>query len=180
MRVRVWPVLALGFFAAAGSMVLAAEPAKPAAAVMTKPYEAAVLPFVRRYCFDCHRGADAERGVQLDKYRTAAAVSDGRATWGKVLQMLRARKSRPRVDSPPKDEEYDTVIAWLEATLGHSPGPALLIRGGLRSGVSTVPSTRTRFVTCWASSSTLPPISLPTTWATGSTTSATCSRCRRC
>jgi hypothetical protein len=94
--------------------VFAAEP--PAAVPQT--FDAVVLPFVKRYCLNCHRGADARRGVQLDKYRTVAAVSEDRATWSRVRSMLRARKMPPEDSRRPKDEEYDAVGAWLAATLG--------------------------------------------------------------
>jgi hypothetical protein len=101
-------------------VVFAAEPAKrPAAA--PQPFETAVLPFVKQYCLDCHSGADAERGVQLDKYRTAAAVAEDRATWRKVQSMLRARKMPPKDSRRPKDAEIGTVTAWLESTLGPLP-----------------------------------------------------------
>ncbi len=102
-----------------GWAVFAAEPAKPPAAA-TQFFDAAVLPFVKRYCLDCHSGAEAERGVHLDKYRTAAAMSEDRATWRKVLKMLRARKMPPEDSRRPKNEEYDAINAWLEATLGQA------------------------------------------------------------
>ena len=100
-------------------MVLAAEPAQPPVSDH-QSFNATVLPFVKQYCLDCHTGSDAERGVQLDKYRTALAVSEDRATWRKALSMLRARKMPPHDSRRPKDKEYDAVIAWLEATLGQA------------------------------------------------------------
>ncbi|MGA2034147.1 MAG: DUF1592 domain-containing protein [Thermoguttaceae bacterium] len=125
MSVRIWSVVALGFCAGVWAVVFAAEPAKPPAAA-SPSFDATVLPLVKRYCLDCHSGEDAERGVQLDKYRTAAAVSEDRATWRKVLSMLRARKMPPKDCRRPKDAEYDAVTAWLEATLGPADraGPA--------------------------------------------------------
>ena len=179
MHARLWLAVATGFFTAVWAVVLPLEPAQPLAAA-SQAFDTAVLPFVKRYCLDCHSGTDAERGVQLEKYRTAAAVSDDRATWGKVLGMLRARKMPPEGSRRPKDEEYDAVITWLEATLGQTNRAGGPDPGRSRSGVSTVPSTPIPFATCWASSSTPPPIFPPTTSAMGSTTSATCSRSRRC
>ena len=125
MHVRPWLALAVGFYAEAWAVVFAAEPAKPPA-VASPSFGTTVLPFVQRYCLDCHRGADAERGVQLDKYRTVAAVSEDRATWLKVRRMLRARKMPPEDSRRPKNEEYDAVNAWLEALLGPADraGPA--------------------------------------------------------
>ncbi|MGA2064543.1 MAG: DUF1592 domain-containing protein [Thermoguttaceae bacterium] len=114
MHFRVCPVVSMGFCMGVWAAVFAAEP--PAAVPQT--FDAVVLPFVKRYCLNCHRGADARRGVQLDKYRTVAAVSEDRATWSRVRSMLRARKMPPEDSRRPKDEEYDAVGAWLAATLG--------------------------------------------------------------
>ncbi len=119
MHVRVWSIAAVGFCAGLWAAVFAAEPARPPAAVQ-QSFEAKVLPLVKRYCLDCHSGADAERGVQLDKYRTVAAMFQDRATWGKVLKMLRARKMPPEDNPRPKNDEYKAVTAWLEATLGQA------------------------------------------------------------
>ena len=119
MHVQVWSVVAVGFCGGVGAVVFAAEPTRPLAAA-PQSFDATVHPFVERYCLTCHSGADAERGVQLDKYRTAAAVSEDQATWRKVLRMLRARKMPPAHSRRPKDAEYDSVNAWLEAALGQA------------------------------------------------------------
>jgi hypothetical protein len=100
-------------------VVFAAEPAGPPAAIR-QSFDATVRPFVKRYCLACHSGTDAKRGVQLDKYLTGAAVSEDRATWGRVLRMLRAHKMPPEGRRRPKDEEYEAVNAWLEAVLGEA------------------------------------------------------------
>jgi hypothetical protein len=97
-------------------VVPAAEPAKlPAAA--NRSYETVVLPLVKQYCLECHSGADAEQGVRLDKYATIAAMSEDRATWRKVLGMLRTRKMPPKENRRPSDEQYGAASAWLEVAL---------------------------------------------------------------
>ena len=129
MHVRVGSVVVGGLCAGVWAAVLTAEPAKPPTAVQPS-FEATVRPFVTRYCLDCHSGADSERGVQLDKYRTAAAVSQDRATWRKVLGMLRTHKMPPEDSRRPKDEEYKAVSAWLDASLKQADGQDPRIRGG--------------------------------------------------
>ncbi|MGA2256591.1 MAG: DUF1592 domain-containing protein, partial [Thermoguttaceae bacterium] len=119
MHIRLWSVVTVGFCTGVWAVVFAAEPAKPSAAA-PHSFDTTVLPFVKRYCLDCHSGADAEQGVQLDKYRIAAAVSHDPATWRRVLGMLRARKMPPEDSRRPKKEEYDAVNAWLEATLSQA------------------------------------------------------------
>jgi hypothetical protein len=97
------------------AVVTEAENRVPASA---PAFETKVLPFVKRYCLDCHSGADAERGISLDKYRTTVAVLKDQATWAKVLKMISAHKMPPEGSSRPKDKEVEVVKAWLEAALG--------------------------------------------------------------
>ena len=116
MRACVWSVTAAAFCLGIRAVVPAAEPAKlPAAA--NRSYETVVLPLVKQYCLECHSGTDAEQGVRLDKYPTLAAMSEDRATWRKVLGMLRTRKMPPKANRRPSDEQYDAAGAWLEAAL---------------------------------------------------------------
>ena len=119
MQFRAWSILAVGLCAGVWAAVFAAEPLKPSAAANAS-FDATVRPFVKQYCLDCHSGSDAQRGLRLDKYRTVAAVSADRAAWRKVLNMLRARKMPPEDEARPKEEQYEAVSAWLEATLGQA------------------------------------------------------------
>ncbi len=116
MRVRLWSVVAAALSAGLWAAVFAAEPVKsPVAAAPS--FDAGVRPFVKRYCLDCHTGADAQQGVQLDKYRTAAAVLDDRQTWHEVLKVLRTHKMPPEDSPRPKAAEVEAVTAWLQTTL---------------------------------------------------------------
>jgi hypothetical protein len=110
-----WSV-ATGLLLAACAWASAAEFARPAA-ISGLSFDGMVKPFLKHYCLDCHSGANAERGVQLDKYRTAAEVSQDLVKWRRVLTMLRARKMPPEDNLRPKDSEYDAMNAWLESRL---------------------------------------------------------------
>ena len=105
MHVRLLSVAAMGLLAAVCAALFAAEAAKPPLAA-PRSFDDTVLPFVKRYCLACHSGAEAERGVQLDKYRTAESVTEDREVWRKVLDMVRSRKMPPEDSRRPKDEEY--------------------------------------------------------------------------
>ncbi len=111
-------VLSLVFvaFSAGVWAVLAADPAKPPVTA-PRSFDATVRPFLKRYCLECHSGNDAQRGVRLDKNFTAAAVAQDAATWRDVLRMIRTREMPPEDSLRPKDEQYDAVIAWLQAAL---------------------------------------------------------------
>ncbi len=137
MRACVWSVTAAALCLGLWVVVSAAEPAKlPAAA--NRSYETVVLPLVKQYCLDCHSGADAEQGVRLDKYRTVAAMSEDRATWRKVLGMLRARKMPPEENRRRrKTRSTSAVSAWLEAALGRADRA-----GACRSGAGDDPASQ--------------------------------------
>jgi len=119
MYARLWLAAAIGCCTGVWAIVFAAEPAKPSAPA-AHSFEVAIRPFVNRYCLDCHSGADAERGVQLDKYHDTAPVSGDEATWRKVLSMLRSRMMPPEGSLRPKDEEYRAATSWLDAKLGQT------------------------------------------------------------
>jgi hypothetical protein len=117
MLARSWSIVTV-CFCAGGAVVFSAGAAKPPPAGQS--FEATVLPFVTRYCLECHRGKDAQRGVQLDKYRTFASLAEDRPTWRKVNGMLRSRKMPPEDSRQPSDEEFRTVSAALEDALGQA------------------------------------------------------------
>jgi mono/diheme cytochrome c family protein len=85
-----------------------------APATASQFFDSTVRPFLKQYCLDCHTGADAEGGVQLDKYAKARAVTEDRRTWEKVHVMLRGRRMPPDGNPRPKGGEYDAVTAWLQ------------------------------------------------------------------
>jgi hypothetical protein len=115
MHIRLWPVLAAAICADVRAAAFAAPANLPIAA--SQSFDATVPPFVKRYCLDCHSGVDAEQGVQLDKYRTDAALARDPTTWRKVLAMLRSHKMPPENSRRPKEAEYDAMSSWLEARL---------------------------------------------------------------
>jgi mono/diheme cytochrome c family protein len=116
-RAAVGIAFAAGLAAAVFGAVAGPPPAKS-----PEFFDGTLRPFVKRYCLGCHSGEDAEHGIQLDKYRTAAAVTEDRATWQKVQGMLRSQKMPPKGGRRPKAEEYDAVVAWLETVLGRAEG----------------------------------------------------------
>ena len=49
-------------------------------------FEKEVVPFLKKYCFECHEGEFAEEGVQFDLYKTTADVLKSRKKWEKDSQ----------------------------------------------------------------------------------------------
>src|SRR5580765_6156034 len=63
------------------------------------PFKETVVPFIAKYCGDCHGGADAEKGLRLTDFQSAESIAEKRGVWRKVVQKLRAK------EMPPKDAE---------------------------------------------------------------------------
>jgi hypothetical protein len=124
MYARFWTVVIICLLAGVWAAAFAADPGRPSDKRPSdsgpKTFDTAVLPVIKKYCIECHQGADAERGLQLDKYRTAASVAADRATWRKVENMLRARKMPPADSRRPTDAEYRAVSDWLESALAEA------------------------------------------------------------
>ena len=125
--------LVVGWMAltASGSLHGAApaqQPARtvPAAAASSGPPPRAVLD---RYCVTCHNEKLKTAGLTLDTL-DLANVSQGAATWEKVVRRLRTG-SMPPVGMPrPEEATYNAVAAWLETELDRAvagvPNPGRL------------------------------------------------------
>ncbi|HUG19637.1 MAG TPA: DUF1587 domain-containing protein, partial [Planctomycetaceae bacterium] len=76
-----------------------------------------VQPFVSTYCIDCHTGDDAGGGVQLERFDNKLAVFEDRATWTKVLGILKIGAMPPKDADQPEDAERQLVVNWIDDTL---------------------------------------------------------------
>jgi hypothetical protein len=71
-----------------------------------------VVPFLSRYCTDCHGGAEPEAKLGLDMYQTSGRIQTDYEKWEKVLRMLQDRQMPPADVDQPAGEE---LLAALEA-----------------------------------------------------------------
>jgi hypothetical protein len=80
-------------------------------------FEKKVVPFLTKYCFECHEGEFAEEGVQLDLYKSTADVLKSRKKWEKILSILEIGAMPPSDADQPTEDERLPVLAWLDNTL---------------------------------------------------------------
>jgi hypothetical protein len=99
-------------------MALADEDASSSA------FHAAVVPFVKQYCSDCHNAQDNSGGLSFDRYLSASNASKlGSETatdtslWEKAIRRLRARQMPPEEAPRPSDREYESILHQMESTL---------------------------------------------------------------
>lgn len=77
-------------------------------------FEQAIQPFFAANCYDCHNAQLASGNLNLEAYRTTAAILQHREQWEDVLRKLRTGEMPPKGMPRPKEAELQVVIRWLE------------------------------------------------------------------
>ena len=90
-----------------------------AAAPEDDTFERKILPFLQKYCIDCHKGEKAGGGLTLEGYVSATHARKDRKAWVEVEHRLAAGDMPPPKTTKPKPtkDEKDFVINWIENTL---------------------------------------------------------------
>jgi hypothetical protein len=83
----------------------------------TGEFAGKIVPFVAKYCGDCHAGAKPEGNLDLLKFKDASTVTSNRKAWRKVLGKLSAHEMPPADEDQPADEERNAVVRWVDAEL---------------------------------------------------------------
>jgi hypothetical protein len=95
-----------------------------------------VQPFLKRYCYSCHRGKNPEAALDLTRDSTVKAIAGNPQQWELVLQRLEAAEMPPE-EAPrhPSPDERATVTAWIRdlraseaRRTADDPGPVLARR----------------------------------------------------
>lgn len=141
--------VAVGFCWLGGSFdsaapALAADPPKAANPIQTYDHLAApqlgalypeqVVPFVKKYCIDCHAGKEAEAELDLTKYKSVQDLAKDRRAWRLVSQKIRSREMPPDdYDKRPADHEAESIANWIDTTM-----KAAICRGTIDPGRVTI------------------------------------------
>jgi len=90
-----------------------------AAAPDDTTFQSKILPFLKKYCIDCHKGDKAGGGLQLDGYTSEAQARKARKDWGAMQHVLAAKEMPPpKTKKPqPTKEEREFVIEWIGKSL---------------------------------------------------------------
>jgi hypothetical protein len=102
--------------------------------VIADRFQSQVVPFLQKYCIDCHSTGNGEAGVEFDALDNQAdAIAAGRL-WVRALDALDSRSMPPVDAEQPSVEESEAVVEWIEndfvQSLVHEklPLPAPVIR----------------------------------------------------
>lgn len=97
-------------------------------------YPEQVVPFVKKYCIDCHAGKNAEAELDLTKYKSVQDLAKDRRAWRLVSQKIRSREMPPDdYDQRPADHEAESISNWIDTTL-----KAAICRGTIDPGRVTI------------------------------------------
>lgn len=75
------------------------------------------LPFLRRYCVECHGEGTHEGDFAFDRYRDVDGVKRDRRVWNKVLKRLKSEVMPPADADKPSTEERARAVKWLDHQL---------------------------------------------------------------
>lgn len=97
-------------------------------------YPEQVVPFVKKYCIDCHAGKEAEAELDLTKYKSVQDLVKDRRVWRLVSQKVRSREMPPDdYDKRPADHEAESIANWIDTTM-----KAAICRGIIDPGRVTI------------------------------------------
>ena len=91
----------------------AATPAAKAAVPTYAEFQKTVQPFLAAHCYECHGPDDTEGDVRLDTFKDDASLAKGIPTFEKAIKMLSTRKMPPKDEPRPTEDEYNSVVAWM-------------------------------------------------------------------
>ena len=108
------------------------EPKKPTVDVFREH----VAPFMKKYCYDCHSGDEAEAGLQLEMYTNEESILAERKRWEKLFAMVEIEAMPPSdMEEQPTESERKIVVGWLEdklfnidCTINRDPGRVTIRR----------------------------------------------------
>jgi Protein of unknown function (DUF1592)/Protein of unknown function (DUF1588)/Protein of unknown function (DUF1585)/Protein of unknown function (DUF1587)/Protein of unknown function (DUF1595)/Planctomycete cytochrome C len=114
-----WVPTALLTALAAAPSVLAASGERPGGhAAKQDFFRSEVVPFLGRYCTQCHGGPKPKGGLALDLYRDETSIQPNNVkAWRKVVHNVRSHEMPPARRRQPASAEIESVTSWLTERL---------------------------------------------------------------
>ncbi len=81
-----------------------------------KPGTAATATFTQ-YCAQCHSGASAKAGVNIEKLLAQNSLSENFQQWEKIASVLEEKSMPPKSMPQPSDSERAQAISWIRGEL---------------------------------------------------------------
>lgn len=78
------------------------------------------VPFLKKYCLECHSGADPKAELSLEKFTDSATAVRGRKTLEKVLRMLAMGEMPPKKQPRPAVKSVEAFTEHVRAVWDHA------------------------------------------------------------
>jgi len=82
-------------------------------------FESQAAPFLKKYCIDCHSGAQPEGMLSLAKFTDERALLKSRKTWERAFDLVTQGVMPPMDADQPTADEKAAVLAYLDQVLFH-------------------------------------------------------------
>ena len=76
-----------------------------------------IQPLLKKSCGDCHWGADAEAGFNLESYVTFDQLLNGRKKWQKAFVQVVGKKMPPEGEPSLSTEDHTSIVDWIDNLL---------------------------------------------------------------
>jgi len=76
-----------------------------------------IVPFLQKYCVDCHNPQEASGTVVLDRFTTRSEIQTEFSLWDDVYRMVRGHRMPPREVPPPSDSERTEFLRAIDLEL---------------------------------------------------------------
>jgi hypothetical protein len=118
-RLIAFPEMLMGLRTAIVLVVALGGMPQVATAAEDPAFKAKVLPFIQKYCVDCHRGDKPKGGLTLEGYTSETQARKDRKNWLAIQHIIAAGEMPPprsKKPQPTKDEK-EFIISWIENSL---------------------------------------------------------------
>src|SRR5262245_4485091 len=68
---------------------------EPTVAASERRFSEVVLPFVKNYCLQCHRGDQPKARLDLSRYTSGASILKNHRVWDRIVERLEAQEMPP-------------------------------------------------------------------------------------
>jgi mono/diheme cytochrome c family protein len=128
-----FPVALLAALVAAPSVLAAPGDQSSSRAAQQDFFRSEVVPFLGRYCTQCHGGPKPKGGLALDLYRDETSIQPNNVkALRKVVNNVRSHEMPPPRRRQPTSSEIESITSWLSERLSHLETTAKSDRISLR------------------------------------------------
>ncbi|MEM7264283.1 MAG: FHA domain-containing protein [Planctomycetota bacterium] len=77
-------------------------------------YDTHVVPYLRKYCVNCHGKRRKKGGLSVEQWADVQAATQARSTWEDIALKIRNREMPPEEKRQPDPSETAAVLTWIE------------------------------------------------------------------